>query len=285
MAKRKKRKAEGGGAAWLVTFADMMTLMLTFFVLLVSMAVIDERRKLVVIGSIMGAFGPMERSWDYRSVRDQKRTVEPGPMDLEDTDDLEPMKEAPWEDVQEDLNFQSNRFVDIISINDRLLFAPGEHALQPKGVEVLDRLLPFLLNVDYPLLLAGHTASMREEEGEDYKVVTDREGLDPSWELSFLRVMAVYRHYVELGMDPEKLRVEAFGRFRTRYPENTAEGRARNRRVDIVLDRRNERWIESVARTVERRREGDSRFRFRDFFFKLDGEPGGASDQDRGEGR
>jgi len=68
MARRKEKASgsDGGTPAWLVTFSDMMTLMLTFFVLLVSMAAImDERRKIVVLGSLVGTFGLAEKKTQH----------------------------------------------------------------------------------------------------------------------------------------------------------------------------------------------------------------------------
>ncbi|MDY7000713.1 MAG: flagellar motor protein MotB, partial [Thermodesulfobacteriota bacterium] len=121
MAKKGKKAPEAKGQpAWLITFTDLMTLLLTFFVLLVSMAVIDERRKLIVLGSIFGTFG-MGQSYDLLSTKDTKRKVEPGPMEMESADDLEPLKDLIWEDMEQDLNFASNRFVQVFSVNNDVL--------------------------------------------------------------------------------------------------------------------------------------------------------------------
>jgi chemotaxis protein MotB len=167
--KKKESPPEGGTPAWLVTFTDMMTLMLTFFVLLVSMSTIDERRKLITLGSIIGTFGT-GKSYDNLSIKDRRRTVEPGPMDLDKVDDLSPLKDKAWEDAYEDLDFASNKFVQIFSINEDVLFEPGSTLLKPEGKEMLESTLPVLLQIEYPLLLAGHTSTLREEEGERYKV-------------------------------------------------------------------------------------------------------------------
>ena len=107
---RKKKKSGGGDElpAWLVTFSDMMTLLLTFFVMLNSMAVIDERRKLVAIGSIIGTFGEGTKSYDVLSKQDTRRTVEPGPLD--NIGDMEQIKEQVWEDLSEDISFAESRF-------------------------------------------------------------------------------------------------------------------------------------------------------------------------------
>lgn len=269
MAKRKKKKGGGDAPAWLITFSDMMTLMLTFFVLLVSMAVIDERRKLVVLNSISGAFGEGLGSFNPKTPRHHTRLIEPGAMDM-DTESLEPLKEMLWDDQRGDLNFQENSYVQVFSISDEVLFRPGTAELSEAGVVLINRMLPWLLRVNHPLLLAGHTSGLREEMGEDYRVDMDgRTVRSPAWELSFLRVMSIYRYLTGRGMPPESLMVEAFGSNRPRWTENTPEGRRMNRRVDIVLDRRNKEWIERMERLREggTARPGD--FNYRDFRFRL----------------
>lgn len=219
----------------MITFSDVMTLMLTFFVLLVSMSTIDSRRKLVALGSIIGTFGFQDASYEVYSRKDTRRTVEPGPID---SGDLEPLKALKWENVDKDINFRSNRFVQILSINSSLLFNPDGSELSLAGQALLDDFMPVLAQVQYPLLLAGHTSELRDELGNNYSPGDDTENPDLSWRISLNRALAVYQYLIDSGMRPTMLRVEAFGKFMPFYPQNTAENRAKNRRVDIVLDKR-----------------------------------------------
>jgi chemotaxis protein MotB len=69
-------------------------------------------------------------------------------------------------------------------------------------------------------------------------------------------------------MDPAMLRVEAFGRFNPRYPQDTPKNRRMNRRVDIVLDKRNKEWIKRLEVEEEPRRDTD--YIFRDFMFDIE---------------
>jgi chemotaxis protein MotB len=236
MGRRKKKIICEEMAPWMITFSDVMTLMLTFFVLLVSMSKIDERRKLVVLGSIVGAFG-LDTSYDVMTLDNTKRTVDPGV--IEDEEDLAALKPMLWEDVEKDLDFQSDRFVQILSINAEVLFAPGQTALSAKGTELLNRMLPVLLELKYPLLIAGHTGSLRDELGTQYRSGDADMVPDLSWRISINRALAVYSYLLRQGMSPDMLRMESFGRFRPLYNTNDPEERARNRRVDLVLDKRN----------------------------------------------
>lgn len=235
MAKKEKKLFCEEMPPWMITFSDVMTLMLTFFVLLVSMSQIDARRKLVALGSIIGTFGWQDASYEVFSKKDTRRTVEPGPID---SGDLEPLKGLQWENMDQDLNFRSNRFVQILSINSSLLFTPDSVTLSEGGRALLNEFMPVLSQVQYPLLLAGHTSELRDELGINYGPEDDTQVPDLSWKLSLSRALAVYRYLIEQGMRPDMLRVEAFGKYMPYYPQNTPESRAKNRRVDIVLDKR-----------------------------------------------
>lgn len=239
MARKKQKKLHCAEMPpWMITFTDCMTLMLTFFVLLVSMSKVDERRKLVVLGSIIGAFG-WQTSYDVLSTKNTRRTVEPGPMN--DETNLETLKPMVWEDVNQDVDFQSNRFVQVLSLGAGVLFEPGTTTLSAGGRAMLDRILPVLREVQHPLLIAGHTASLRDELGAAYRAEDKDAVPDLSWKISLNRALAVYTYLVTPGgLSPDRLRVEAFGRFRPHYNNSDPAERMRNRRVDIVLDKRSE---------------------------------------------
>lgn len=267
MAKKEKQKICDEMPPWMITFSDVMTLMLTFFVLLVSMSQIDARRKLVALGSIIGTFGFQQQSYELYSKKDTRQTVEPGPIE---DDDLEPLKALKWEDVDKDINFRSNRFVQILSINSSLLFQPDGVTLSQEGRDLLDSFMPVLAQVRYPLLLAGHTSELRDELGINYQPGDDTQNPDLSWKISMGRVLAVYQFLVDRGMEPTQLRMEAFGKYMPYYPRNTAESRSRNRRVDIVLDKRSAGASERLRQISPEEERGDNTLDVNGFEFNLD---------------
>lgn len=268
MARKKKGADDDSGMpAWMITFGDMMTLLLTFFVLLVSMAKIDERRKLIVLGSIIGTFGFSQQGYDTLTTKNTRRTVEPGPM--EEVEDLELLKEMLWEDAKQDLRFESNRFVQILSVNADVLFAPGETRLSAEGRDFLATVLPVLLRVQHPLLIAGHTSTLRDELGEEFKVSDENANPDPSWKISLARTLAVYTYLLDNGMNPDMLKMEAFGRFHPRYPEETPQSRRMNRRVDIVLDKRSTSERSTLDREIRKVRRPEGDYVYEGFVFQL----------------
>ncbi|MDR2076177.1 MAG: OmpA family protein [Desulfovibrio sp.] len=230
---------------WLMTFTDLMTLLLTLFVLLLSMAVIDERARRIVLGAVSQGFGLNADIYNPLSPKDTGAPVEPGSMELPQKD-LAALRDKIFDDASQDLDFQENKYIQILSINDQVLFQTGQTTLSPAGVALLDKLLPYLQNLEHPLLVAGHTAPRRDEEGAVYRVGFADQGADSTWILSFRRASAVYRHLVSRGIPPETLLLEAFGQFHPRHANTTPEGRRKNRRVDLVLDKRNREWIRKI---------------------------------------
>jgi chemotaxis protein MotB len=251
MARKKKTRAVSGDPPWLVTFTDLMILLMTFFVLLFSMAIIDERSRLVVLGSVSRTIGAGSNVFNPLARTDPRLTsrVEPGPMEGR-PDDLAPLRDMIFDDVDKDLSFKENKYVQIFSINDEVLFEPGGYTLSERGLSKLDRILPYLQRINYPLLVAGHASVPRDEATEGYTVRRDL-GMDNTWPISFRRALSIYRYLVSRGIPPERLSLEAFGQFRPLHSNNTPEGRRQNRRVDLVLDKRNVEWIEKFEELRE----------------------------------
>ena len=136
----------------------------------------------------------------------------------------------------------------------------------------MNRIGPYLQQIEFPLLLGGHTANLREEQGDSYRVErTPRGELDPSWRLATFRTLSVYRHLLSLGLDPEKLKMQAFGRFRPKVDGRTPEGRSSNRRVDIVLDKRNGDWLARVEGVNPDGKAAPDSYKYKDFRFDLNG--------------
>ena len=231
MPRVKKEPEAKSQPAWLITFSDLTTLLLTFFVLLISMAVFDKRRQLVVVGSIINVFG---QGGDGANLLDKSKQapLEPGPMEA-NINDLRPLSEMVLADSK-DLDFQSNKVVQVVSVSQQALFEPGQSALSAQGRAMLARMTPTILKVKNQLLLTGHTGNLRDELTEGF--LPELEAVvDPSWMLSLRRTLSVYHYFIDAGADPAKFRMEAFGRFRPRHGDSTPEARRRNSSVDIVL--------------------------------------------------
>ena len=237
MARKKKKKGGGGGEEtpeWLITFSDVMTLLLTFFVLLLSMASLqDIKKKYLVLGSLSDTFGLGQENISImgKKISRKSEALEPGVMEAKD---LAPLSNLIWEDFSEDLDFRQNKFVQVFSVNAQLLFDKGSSRLTSAGKDLLDKIAPVLKKVKYPVLIAGHTSLYEIESSEKY--ISE---VDPSWILSIQRCLSVYTYLLNLKVPSEKLKIEAFGKYHPLYSNETALGRKKNQRVDFILDKRN----------------------------------------------
>ncbi|MFO8032379.1 MAG: flagellar motor protein MotB [Desulfohalobiaceae bacterium] len=272
-AKRKKGKKGGGQPAWLITFSDMMTLLLTFFILLLSMAALkDERKEVLVLGSISRTFGMGEETMSILGQEPSKMYLEPGAIRGEDPEDLSSLKNLLWEEQGQDLEFQSNAFIQVLSINSALLFAPGSSQLTEEGQDLLTEIAPELQDLPFPVLLAGHTSILADELDIDYLYLDFSQEEDPSWDLSLQRVQSVYRFFLEQGLEPESMQLEAYGRYNPKFSNQTRKGRQKNRRVDIVLDKRN--YIDHVPNKLRNTpdffQDRQDSFEYQEFQFDLD---------------
>lgn len=270
MARRRKEEAPAGDPLWMVTFTDLTTLLLTFFVVLISMSQIDERRTMDYLVNTRGESGFGVGVFNPLSKEDKQFMGEQGVMDLPDSE-LESLREFLWENENEDIDMESNRYVAIISIGEDVLFPPGGVKLSARGKMILDRLIPQIKNLRYPMLVAGNTSTARDELGEAYHAMSDDQ-FSPTWKLSLYRALAVYEYFRTKNISAEQMTNEGFGQYRPKVSNNTPEGRKTNRRVDLVLDRRNSEEIDRMKRQdeIDRQRDKENIYQFKEFKFKLD---------------
>jgi chemotaxis protein MotB len=117
-----------------------------------------------------------------------------------------------------------------VNILDRILFDSGEATLKPEGEKVLEQIAGVL--AQYPkrqIHVVGHTDNVPIRAGARVRFATN-------WELSAARAMAAVRFLSErAGVDPKRLGALAYGEYRPIAENSTPEGRARNRRIAVVV--------------------------------------------------
>lgn len=255
------KKVKKGAPGWMATFADMSTLLLTFFIILLSMANMDVQKFKDLLGSVREAFGvQFVQPGEYQAVvvEEPKPVGEPGEGEYAPREDdtgveedllaeieAERLKEEEKRQIEEaaqDIRdaIDKTRVGDNteviagengirIRVKGALLFEAGEAQLRPQARPFLDNLVVVLEKFDYNLLVEGHTDS-----------TPIKTAMFPSnWELSGYRAASVLRYLITWGIDPHRL--TSMGMADT-YPiadNSTPEGRATNRRVEFVLTKKN----------------------------------------------
>ncbi len=116
-----------------------------------------------------------------------------------------------------------------VDVLDKILFASGEAEVKPEGLAVLQRVIDILKNVkDKVIRIEGHTDNVKIGGALARKYATN-------WELSAARAINVTRYLQKQGIDPALLASVAYGEYKPVADNSTSEGRAKNRRIAIIL--------------------------------------------------
>lgn len=213
----------------------MVTLLLTFFVLLFSFSTLDLERFRAIMQSFQGSLGILESGMTISNQasiagRDSPRgqLFEQNLVEREFAEDVLRALSA----LQATLGLHDSFWIEfsergmVIHFTDRVLFDTGRAELKPEARELLLVLARQLKDLPHAIRVEGHTDN----------VPIHNALYASNWELSAARAVRVVRFLIETGgIDPRRLAAVGYGEYRPIASNDTAEGRARNRRVDIVL--------------------------------------------------
>jgi len=220
-----------GAPMWMTTFSDLVTLLLTFFVLLLSMASTDPVKFVQAKTSIKDAFG-----WRTTAAPKQySLPIIPSPPAAKFSPIPQEMVSKYYKKIKTDIELtRLNDQVDLIKkdkdtiilrINDTILFDPGKTTLNPASYPLLRKVADIIRPLPMLMRIEGHTDDR-----------TVRGGGSSNWEISVGRAVSVMRFYNRgklFSMD--RMSAVGYGRTRPVVPNTSAKNRAKNRRVDFVL--------------------------------------------------
>lgn len=245
-----KKKKSGGGANWMDTYGDMVTLLLCFFVLLYSMSTVDESKWRAIVQSFNPSGIPTQiediKGGDGPSADDNQAGVEPGPVD-KTQDEINEMIEALYENLQayvESEALASSVSVEMdggrifVNFKDTAFFNANQWTLRTDAYPILNAMCEMLSNAAYAIdevRILGHTA---EVPGSD-PVATAREDRFLSSNRATNVLVYIQEHTHRNVLDPGKLRSEGLGQWHPIDRNDTEEGRANNRRVEMIISGRN----------------------------------------------
>ncbi|MCP5040995.1 MAG: flagellar motor protein MotB [bacterium] len=251
---------EEGAPAWLATMGDLMSLLLTFFVLMLSFANMDRQLFLEAMGSIQGALGfrdeePGQFKTSSSSVvemSDTKSTPFLDIMNMPTKNQSPSADQAMMQQVEQSIaennlariiEAESSERGIIVRVKGRALFEPGSDVLLPESFMFLDEIVRLTEEFPYDLSIEGHTDAS--------PISTQR--FPSNWHLSAARAIAVLQYMNESGgLSPEQLSAAGFAHTRPLVEGDTQESREKNRRVEFVFLRDPEKLRESRSRRKAR---------------------------------
>ena len=228
MAKKKKEECPPvGSPGYMTTYGDMMTLLLTFFVLLLSFSSMREAKFRRAMGSLKGALGVLPQE---QSVIKAEEVPIPKLTNLQEEEISNTMVEMTEEAAADIFKAIKLEFTDegiAININDSLMFNQGMATLRPQIFHVLYTIAELAKGWPNKIEIVGHT---------DDTPISNEEFLS-NWELSAHRALSVLHYFIDYcEIEPSKLSATGKGQFEPLFPNDSAENRARNRRVEIFIN-------------------------------------------------
>lgn len=226
MGKKKCEECKPGAPMWMSTFSDMATLLMTFFILLLSMASMDKRKIKVALGSLQGSLGVLKEG------NKTEMTQEDIMSRLSFVQNVRSVQKKVTKSLKEYVqNAQMSQTVTIVQtkkgvsvrILDKMLFQPGSAEVLDQAKPLLDKLAAVIEESPYNIMVEGHT--------DDIPIST---ALYPSnWELSTARAVSVVKYFLSKEVSAQRLSAAGYAENHPVTPNISAASREKNRRVEV----------------------------------------------------
>lgn len=239
---------------WLISYADFITLLFAFFVVMYSISQVNESKYKILSESLVQAFDTPNRSMDPIQIGEVNRSDQPVTGDdieqpelnsenqesgninsqnfasTEEFKELEKgLRESLGDLIEQDLaEIKSDANWININLRSGLLFPSGSDQLNQNADPLMQEVAKHLNSNLQMILVHGHT--------DNIPIETER--FPSNWELSSARGVAVVRKLQNLGVVPARMSVEGHGEFQPVASNDTPEGRAKNRRVVVSISRK-----------------------------------------------
>lgn len=239
-------KGNGAGVpAWMVTFADLMALMMTFFVLLYSFSTIDEKKYRLIAQSMAKGFGAVlaaprpstttaigPPSMVPSPLSQNSRALSPQPRpEMANRNDrlMEQLRSSMRAEIAEGIiAVETAGNTVVIRFPEEIAFPPGSDEMSDDILPMLGQVADALRDTPGTIMVSGHT--------DDQPIRSAR--FRSNWELSTDRAVSVIQQLESIGgIESARLTAVGYGDTRPLAPNDSAENRARNRRVEIAVVR------------------------------------------------
>lgn len=240
MARRRRHEEHENHERWLVSYADFITLLFAFFVVMYSISSINEGKYKILSETLTGVFNQPDRSIKPIPVGDERpRTTEPdrSMVDEESTQQIaastlqniaDSIRDAFGGLLQSDqLKVRGNELWIEIELSSGLLFPSGDALPNDMAFDIIEKIAKILAPYGNPVHVEGFTDNQPINTAQ----------FPTNWELSTARAASIVRMLAMDGVAPSRLAAVGYGEFQPVADNATAEGRARNRRVVLVVSR------------------------------------------------
>ena len=227
-----QEEVEEGAPLWMVTFGDLMSLLMCFFVLLLSFSEMDRKKYRMVSGSMAQAFGIQREKPVFESPKGQKmiaREFDQAVMVKKIEEALKPIIDEiqnEYEELKGAVELEIGEDKVTIRMMGETTFDTGKSELHPAFRPLLKKIGAVLSQTKGEIIIAGHTDNIPLSGGL----------FGSNLGLSMARAGSVAEYLLRTtSIDPRRLSTMGFGEYRPLASNDTARGRRKNRRVEIVV--------------------------------------------------
>ncbi|MDD4904926.1 flagellar motor protein MotD [Methylobacter sp. G7] len=252
MARRRKRPIAdtNNHDRWMVSYADFITLLFAFFVVMYSISSVNEGKYKTLSDSLGEAFSNKEQQGNEIApiqIGTLPTTIQPIPLENPTTVEVEERRELSEEILKErkQLSQVSGQFEQVLApfikdnlvsvkkndywieleMNSEMLFLSGEAELSKKAIPVLKKIVEVINPLPNMINIEGHTDN----------IPIDNIKFRSNWDLSSARATSVVHEFVKEGINPPRLSAIGYGEFHPIDDNKIEAGRFKNRRVVLVL--------------------------------------------------
>ena len=240
MGRKKMEMEEPTGQEWLGTYADCVTLLMTFFVLLYTMSSVDAGK----MEQLSQAFKSVMAGQSGDTILEYNLYNGEVPLIGAET----PSEIEEGENIEETMYYQVNKFVAehdledvvniieseqgiVIQLRDNILFETSSADLRSDSKEILNKISELISSMNNNIVVEGHT---------DNRPISTVE-FPSNWDLSVARAVNVVKYFVnESKISPLRLSATGYGEYQPVAKNDTEDNMAKNRRVNILIMTENE---------------------------------------------
>jgi chemotaxis protein MotB len=231
--KHKKKGHDEGHVdeSWLLPYSDMMTLLLSLFIVMFASSTVDEAKFNAIMESMYSAFGGTQEVGNPITIGAVgEMTGGDGEQEMTFSDLYAALLNAvESSDYSENIDVVNQGGSIIVQFNDSVLFSPDSAIMTDTGGNVLGTIGDIFIDLDS---LIGHI----EIEGHTAFIGDAADQTMEAWKLSSDRAIVVLEYFaLQMGYDQSKLNTAGFSHFAPVASNDTEEGRAKNRRVELYI--------------------------------------------------
>jgi len=235
MARKRRKKEEtsssGGGGGWITTFSDLMSLLLTFFILLYSMSSVSLEKFQEASQSIQSALNGGASVIEGSTVEDIETEIETETIEeIIDPELIEMYNEVVAFLETNEMTAQASVEYDkdgiYVNIQESILFGSGSAIIADSGKDTLNNLGELIEQFENDVVIEGYTDNVPMYNAD----------FSSNWELSTGRALSVLRYLSEeRNIIPTRLSAKGYGEYHPSASNDSESNRAKNRRVNIVI--------------------------------------------------